>query len=357
MLTRLYVDNYRCLVDFEFKPKQVQLLLGVNGTGKSSVFDVLDALRRLVVDGAPLEECIGHQSQTRWAIGAHQRFIVEFDQPGIHLRYTLVAHSGSFVKEERLEQDGDTTMHLADGRLIQTATSDQSQATTIEFRKDRSALSGVDSPSALLLRSALQGVLAIQINPWAMTSRSEHAASRPDRKMANLSDWFRHLAQQDPRRTGEILKKLAEVLPGLETIVAAEAGLDVRVVHARFRRPNGGHFDIRLSRLSEGQRLLIALYMLICNIEPGTVLLLDEPENFIAAAEIQPWLLDAKDSVEEAGAQLILASHHPEIVNQLAEGALLLVREDEGPTRLLPFPIEKSGLTPAELVARGWESA
>ena len=35
MLTRLYVDNYRCLVDFEFKPKQAPLLLGVSGIGKS----------------------------------------------------------------------------------------------------------------------------------------------------------------------------------------------------------------------------------------------------------------------------------------------------------------------------------
>ncbi len=41
MLKRLYVDNYKCLVNFEFVPQQIQLLLGVNGTGKSSVFDVL----------------------------------------------------------------------------------------------------------------------------------------------------------------------------------------------------------------------------------------------------------------------------------------------------------------------------
>ena len=45
MLTRLYVTNYRCLVNFEFKPSNKQLIIGRNGTGKTTVFDVLALLR------------------------------------------------------------------------------------------------------------------------------------------------------------------------------------------------------------------------------------------------------------------------------------------------------------------------
>jgi len=41
MLKRLYVDNFRCLVNFELRLDRVNLLLGENGTGKTSVFDVL----------------------------------------------------------------------------------------------------------------------------------------------------------------------------------------------------------------------------------------------------------------------------------------------------------------------------
>ncbi len=40
MLTRLYVDNYRCMVNFEFRPKQKQLIIGGNGAGKSTFLDV-----------------------------------------------------------------------------------------------------------------------------------------------------------------------------------------------------------------------------------------------------------------------------------------------------------------------------
>jgi predicted ATPase len=37
MLKRIYVDNFRCLVNFELKLDRVNLLLGRNGTGKTTV--------------------------------------------------------------------------------------------------------------------------------------------------------------------------------------------------------------------------------------------------------------------------------------------------------------------------------
>ena len=44
MLTRLYADNFRCLTNFELRLDETNVLLGPNGTGKTSV---LDALRRM----------------------------------------------------------------------------------------------------------------------------------------------------------------------------------------------------------------------------------------------------------------------------------------------------------------------
>src|SRR5215210_6945762 len=47
MITRLYVNNFRCLVGFEAAFDSFGVLCGPNGTGKSSVFDVLRLLRNL----------------------------------------------------------------------------------------------------------------------------------------------------------------------------------------------------------------------------------------------------------------------------------------------------------------------
>ena len=46
MLTRLYLDNFRCFENFEYKPARRELILGRNGSGKSSLFEALFLLCR-----------------------------------------------------------------------------------------------------------------------------------------------------------------------------------------------------------------------------------------------------------------------------------------------------------------------
>jgi predicted ATP-binding protein involved in virulence len=48
MLQRIYIDNYRCFVDFEWRPGRRNLLIGDNGTGKTSLFDALAGLQDLI---------------------------------------------------------------------------------------------------------------------------------------------------------------------------------------------------------------------------------------------------------------------------------------------------------------------
>ena len=80
------------------------------------------------------------------------------------------------------------------------------------------------------------------------------------------------------------------------------------------RGPYREAIDLPFSEVSEGQRALIALYMLVyCALTPDRTLLIDEPDNFIALAEIQPWLMKLLDRVDETNGQVILVSHHPEL--------------------------------------------
>ena len=56
MVTRLYVDNFRCLINFELRLDETNVLLGPNGSGKTSVLDVLRRIQALVARGARIEE-------------------------------------------------------------------------------------------------------------------------------------------------------------------------------------------------------------------------------------------------------------------------------------------------------------
>jgi predicted ATP-dependent endonuclease of OLD family len=56
MITRLYIDNFRCLVNFELRLDETNVLLGPNGTGKTSVLDALRRIQALVARGARVDE-------------------------------------------------------------------------------------------------------------------------------------------------------------------------------------------------------------------------------------------------------------------------------------------------------------
>jgi len=377
VLSRLYATNYRCLVNFEFKPTTKQLIIGRNGTGKTAVLDVLAMLRDFAVRGKPCEGYLGGKTRTRWQNVAEQRFELDVTCKEGKYHYTLsVDEDGdpphSFVKQERLNFNATALLRFQEGLL--SIFDQEKPSLKVEFLLDRSrsslAIASAQLPDQTRLawfNRWLGGLLHVQINPWAMSARSERESRYPTKDLSDFADWYRHLRLENFDAVSKAIEDLREAIPGFQALDAKEAGLDVRVLQARMRDPSytvdlpalyGKAVDLPFSDLSEGQRVLIALYVLLhCAVTEDSTLLIDEPDNFIALSEIQPWLLKLLDRVDEHNAQVILVSHHPELLNQLAgQGGVLLDRPNGGETRVLAFsPPDDSGLTPSEIIARGWE--
>jgi predicted ATPase len=371
MLTRLYVTNYRCLVNFEFKPNAKQLIIGRNGTGKSTVFDVLALLSDLAVRGKPCEDHLGGKTRTRWQSVAEQRFELDVNGNGGEYRYTLVVDDYGLpprprVKQETLNFNGKPLFRFLNGKAG-LFNDEQMPNPSLEIPYDgqRSALgfaeAGLrDNTKSMRFIRWLGHLIQVQINPWAMSARSEQESNKLAKDMSNFADWYRHLRLESGNAIFEAMADLREAVPGLEELDAKEAGQGWRVLQTTMRSPNGESIDLSFTDLSEGQRSLIALYVLLhCAIAEDSTLLIDEPDNFIALPEIQPWLLKLLDRVDEKNAQVILVSHHPELLDQLADqGGVLLDRPGDGETRVRAFePPADSGLKASEIIARGWESA
>jgi len=371
MLTRLYATNYRCLVNFEFKPNAKQLIIGTNGTGKSTVFDVLAMLRDFAVRGLPCEGSLGGRTRTDWQRVAEQRFELDVKGNGGEYRYRLIVDEqrGSpprpRVKEETLTFNSNPLLRFVEGQ-VQLFDEVKKSAPRLEFPLDwnRSALATAEADAQrrneakfTWFKLWLDNLTHVRINPWAMSSRSERESRYLSTDIGNFTDWYRHLSQASGKAVQEAISSLREVIPNLEELNAQPAGLDVRLLQARMRRPDGTAVDQPLHELSEGQRALIVLYLLMyCAVGEDSLLLIDEPDNFIALAEIQPWLFNLVDRVDETKGQVMLVSHHPELLNQLARQSVILDRPGGAETRIRPFTSHAdSSLTPAELVARGWE--
>jgi predicted ATPase len=207
--------------------------------------------------------------------------------------------------------------------------------------------------------SFMRGVSVSSLEPKHFQPESVDEESHLASDGSNFASWYRHQIQERPDLTFEVLKALREVLQGFQSIRLEKVGSETRAFIVEFTGSGDSKsYPLRLDELSDGQRDLIALYSLIHLASEQDVLVLDEPDNFVALAEIQPWLMALSDACGTRPRQAILCSHHPELIDYLGgEAGILLKRESTGSIttrRLSEIPLD-AGLKLSEIIARGWE--
>jgi ATPase subunit of ABC transporter with duplicated ATPase domains len=188
----------------------------------------------------------------------------------------------------------------------------------------------------------------------------------------NFVSWYRYISQ-DQSLSGEVMQELREIWSNYSHFAFVSLGKDLegrdtKGLAAYFEKKsnkeshngsNGSNTDnFSFTELSDGQRALIVIYTILVYAKREPVILcLDEPENYLALTEIQPWLIQLYDLCNEQARQAILISHHPEVINYLGEEAgIWFERPNDGPVKIHRLQdIHNSVELPlAELVARGW---
>jgi predicted ATPase len=363
MLTRIYIDNFRCFVNFEYKPQKKQLLLGANGSGKSSLLDAVGYLKQFVKGD---ENPFTQSTRTRWQDRPLQVFEIEAllnrqkYEYRTEIRFAPETRQMS-VSQERLKVSGKTVFELAKGE-IRFFPNNSGRATAVPLETTKSALhlSQLSNSHVLRFVEWMASVNCFRIDeyPTAMDESADQEEREPDGDLQNLAGWYRYLVQAHPDRNVRFINSIKETLSGFQTLRFSSDEDGTRRLRADFTGPRKAKVNYAISELSDGQRCLIALYMILhFLIAKGHTVLIDEPDNFIALREIQPWLLAAEEAVGDHGGQLILISHHPELLNQWAsEHGLRFFREENGHVRTEKFKADPNGnLQPSELIARGWE--
>jgi len=366
MLKRIYIDNFRCLVNFELRFDAINLLLGANGSGKTSVFDVLRRLQEFIIGDARVHDVFPTADLTRWQMGKQQRFELGIAARGDSYAYSLVIDHDvdrrrMRVFEEKLDLNGKPLFACKEG-MAQLYRDNHSEGPQYPFDWTLSAVGALherpDNQKLTRFKRELAKLIVVRPMPALMERESRGEQERLTHRMENFVSWYRHLAQEHMGAMVTLLAELKSVLPGFDSLSLKEAGEDARALKALFEPPGGGRpIAYDFSELSDGQRMLIALYTLVFGMkDEGISLFIDEPDNFLALREIQPWLSNLADAIGESVAQAVLISHHPEIINYLggAHGRWL-ERDAQGPVRVGEVPSAVTGLSLAETVARGWE--
>jgi len=361
MLTRVYIDNFRSFLNFEYFPERKQLLLGVNGSGKSSLLDAIRFLKSFVEGDS---NRFTQSTRTRWLDRAVQVVELEAQLEGKKFEYRVEIGFAGATKEqvvnlERLKVGGTIVFELAEGKIRFFPSGSESVAVPLQTNRSALHLSLLSNSDVRRFVDWLGHVHCFDIDayPGQMDESADNEERLPDFELENLAGWYRYLVQSYPAENVACLEALRHCLDGFLTLKFSSEEDGVRKLRAEFKSPTKKMVTYSIAELSEGQRYLIALYMILhFLIARGDTVFIDEPDNFIALREIQPWLLSAEEAVEEHNGQLILVSHHPETLNQWAKTyGLRLSRERNGQVRAEKFSPDDPGLEPSEVIARGWE--
>ncbi len=368
MLTRLYIDNYRSFVNFEFRPGPLCLVLGENGAGKSSLFDVMECLRDFISGDVSIK-IFNSNTLTRWQSRPQQSFEIELSVHGDVYTYKLLVEHNLQLGLRRVQQESlflnEKPLYTSQGAKAQLYRDDHSKGPEIPADWSRSGVgflhAGTDNTRLGKFREVIKRMTIVGLNPMTMSGTSDGACTKLGHHGDNFASWYQAMMLESPIVVSNLTVALRELFPQFSELSLLESG-DKRVLKARFSPPHNmkksEYKPYSFNELSDGQRCLIVLYTLFYVAKEKSLLLfLDEPDNYVAMREIQPWLalLEELCGDTDSEAQVVIASHNSEVVNYLdASRSIVLERHDGWATRTKPLSVV-DGLSPAETLARGWE--
>ena len=365
VIRRLYVDNFRSLVDFTWEPGKETLVLGYNGSGKTSALDALNVLMNWVWGWDKFEDVLHVWDRTQWVGDAPITFecVIVADE----VRYTYRA-SFDFSPSDDTPIIRAESLWANDSLALERKGSDvyywdeEAGQPWFPFPRNQSALRAVSSLAeggvVSNFEKAFYEIVLVRPVPSLMRDVAEGMPEDILPTMANFVGWHYRNTILLERFKESVEEFLREVWEELDRIDFEKVGRDARVLKVIFNGNSPlGRIVVDFRNLSDGERMLLALYSLAAyqRVSKPTTLIIDEPDNFVSLLELQPWLIAMLNERPDEG-QLILVSHNPEIIQTMGhERVDYFSREDHAsPTKVSKLPPDDGGLPLTELLARGW---
>ena len=369
MLSRMHVDNFRCLVNFDLKLDRLNLLLGENGAGKTTVFEVLRRLQGFLGGTLNVDAAFPAQDLTRWQQLGIQNFELELKQGDDVYSYGLSIEHDADRRRRRVNRESllmnQRILFDFQGGTAHLYRDDFTTGPEVIFDWSRSGVASLqartDNKMLTRFREQVARMVIVSPCPVNMGGESLEEGRYLARTAENFSSWYRYVSQEHQGNVVDLTNELRDVLPAFDSFRLPELSERTKVLKVYFRSGSQATTPLpyNFDELSDGQRQLIALYCMLYGLKGEDYsLFLDEPDNYVALREIQPWLTSIEDACGDAIPQAVLISHNPLIIDYLSGAACRWFdRPDNGPSRALdhsPAPVE--GLKTSETIARGLNS-
>jgi len=332
MIKRLYVNNFRCLENFELALGEFRsvLLLGRNGAGKTTVGLALEVLQRIARGTNRVGDLVKPKDLTNGRTEVPARFEVEVALAGRNYAYSVAFEFPTGFRElrvsdEKLEVDGNAifTRELAQVRLARTG-----QATEAAFRIDWHLVAlpivqehSRDDPLSIFKRW-LANILILRPVPSLARGDSEQNApefNAPDTQVTNVGAWFSGMVTAAPSTYSQVSEYLVQVMPDFKKITNPVFGKETRSLIFHFLKDRRCA-ELALEDLSDGEKCFVIFALTIAaNAAFGPILCFwDEPDNFLAPDEVGHSVTALRRAFQDSG-QLVVTSHNPEAIRRFSE--------------------------------------
>ena len=325
MITFFFANNYKSLVNFKIEFDRISALIGNNGSGKSTVFFALSSLQQFILGRGRTTDFFNAYSLTRWMKSFVQTF--EFgmkandnDQEYVYhleLEYDHVTGKCA-VKHESVSCAGKKIFSSIKGEVTFLIASGESmQSSMLRIDNSFSGISyianGIQNTEVSVFMMMVTNLVICSINPLKMLDQVIAETWVPDRDFSNIGSIISYLSQVRPNVITDLWAQLQQIEPSFERL-RIEIGAPGKNLVAEYRY-NDVFVGYAFAELSEGEKVLVALYLILFGyLREGYTVFIDEPDNYVALREIQPWCRAVVDACIEQG-QCIVISHHPEIID------------------------------------------
>lgn len=340
MLQRIHANNYRCFIDFEYRPDRCEFLIGPRGTGRSSLIEILDNLQSLL-SGWLVADAFFYDCRTLWRPDGDVQLEVEVACSGERFTYRVDLSiapepENTWLTREELRCDGQLAFAFSDG-IGRIHVDGRPVGDAYESDGYHSALS-----QALRAGSdeRLQRFHAWWNELWLVRignhdiTRGIREAAKPGGYFDSFVHWYRQLVQNGSPRLSGYHKALGEVLAGFQRIQLTDNVS--QPMHVVFANPLGGAPAVfPLDELTQEERTIVELYSLpYLALQDERVLFVDAPYSALERTDLVHWYDTMMRRAHDNTAQVLLVVNEQSIVNDMSFGTVRrFERANGGPVR------------------------
>ena len=363
------LKNFKAIRDSEvvlFTPLTV--LIGNNGSGKSSLVEGLQTYQRIVTDGLDaamqmwrgfeyIRNAAAPQSTVKSAKGKkHQEGTIEFclshhvasedklnsKQSHAHLLSVACAPDGDeiFILEERwhvsgrkyMTRDADGYLYYSNGeRLGGGIAFPISFPLSFESEAVLSGKSLISSsrvhPRALY---SIESWQFVALNAWTMGEprliQRTGGMIRLRSDGSNIAEFLKDILERDRDAFDGIIETLQFVLPYMRELRPVLTDALGQQVHLNMTECD---FNVEGWLLSTGTLRILALLALFRHPEPPPLIIIEEIENGLDPRTIHLIVDEIRDVVESGRSQVIVTTHSPYLLDLLPLSSVVMVERVE----------------------------